>query len=44
MADDKTTKMPEQPGTATSSGKKTPPESEKTPTPPEVESWMCRKT
>ena len=33
MADDKTTKMPEQPGTDTGPGKETPPEPEKTPTP-----------
>ena len=37
MADDKTTKMPEQPGTDTGPGKETPPEPEKTPTPPEAE-------
>ena len=37
MADDKTTKMPEQPVTDTGPGKETPPEPEKTPTPPEAE-------
>ena len=37
MADDKTTKMPEQPITDTGPGKETPPEPEKTPTPPETE-------
>ena len=37
MADDKTTKMPEQPGTDTGPGKGTPPEPEKTPTPPGAE-------
>ena len=37
MADDKTTKMPEQPVTDTGPGKGTPPEPEKTPTPPEAE-------
>ena len=37
MADDKTTKMPEQPVTDTGSGKETPPEPEKTPTPSEAE-------
>lgn len=37
MADDKTTKMPEQPGTDTGPDKETPPEPEKTPTPPEAE-------
>ena len=37
MADDKTTKMPEQPVTDTGPGKETPPEPEKAPTPPEAE-------
>ena len=37
MADDKTTKMPEQPVTDTGPGKETPPEPEKTPTSPEAE-------
>ena len=37
MADDKTTKMPEQPVTDTGPGKETPPEPEKTPTPSEAE-------
>ena len=37
MADDKTTKMPEQPVTDTGPGKETPPEPEKTPTSPETE-------
>ena len=37
MADDKTTKMPEQPVTDTGPGKETPPEPEETPTPPEAE-------
>ena len=37
MADDKTTKMPEQLVTDTGPGKETPPEPEKTPTPPEAE-------
>ena len=37
MADDKTTKMPEQPVTDTGPGKETPPGPEKTPTPPEAE-------
>lgn len=37
MADDKTTKMPEQPVTDTGPGKETPPEPEKTSTPPEAE-------
>ena len=37
MADDKTTKIPEQPGTDTGPGKETPPEPEKTPAPPEAE-------
>ena len=37
MADDKTTKMPEQPVTDTSPGKETPPEPEKTSIPPEAE-------
>ena len=37
MADDKATKMPEQPITNTGPGKETPPEPEKTPTPPEAE-------
>ena len=37
MADDKTTKMPEQPVTDPGPGKETPPEPEKTPTPPEAE-------
>ena len=37
MADDKTTKMPEQPVTDTGLGKETPPEPEKTPTPSEAE-------
>lgn len=37
MADDKTTKMPEQPTTDAGPGKETPPEPEKTPTPPEAE-------
>ena len=34
MADDKTTKMPEQPVTDTGPGKETPPEPEKAPIPP----------
>lgn len=37
MADDKTTKMPEQPVTDTGPGMETPPEPEKTPTSPEAE-------
>ena len=37
MADDKTTKMPEQSVTDTGPGKETPPEPEKTPTSPEAE-------
>ena len=37
MADDKTTKIPEQPVTDTGPGKETPPEPEKTPTSPEAE-------
>ena len=37
MADDKTTKMPEQPVTDTGPGKETPPEPEKTSIPPEAE-------
>ena len=37
MADDKTTKMPEQPVTDTGPGKETPPEPEETPTSPEAE-------
>ena len=37
MADDKTTKMPEQLVTDTGPGKENPPEPEKTPTPPEAE-------
>lgn len=37
MADDKTTKMPEQPVTDTGPGKETPPKPEKTPTSPETE-------
>ena len=37
MADDKTTKIPEQTVTDTGPGKETPPEPEKTPTPPEAE-------
>ena len=36
MADDKTTKMPEQPVTDTGPGKETPPEPEKTSIPPEA--------
>ena len=37
MADDKTTTMPEQPGTETGPGKETPPETEKTAVPPEAD-------
>ena len=37
MADDKTTKMPEQPVTDTGPGKETPSETEKTAVPPEVD-------
>ena len=37
MADEKTTKMQEQPVTDTGPGKETPPEPEKTPAPPEAE-------
>ena len=43
MADDKTTKMPEQPVTDTGPGKETPPEPEKTPTPPEAEKRRNRR-
>ena len=37
MADDKITKMPEQPGTDTEPGKEPPPKPEKTPIPLKVE-------
>ena len=44
MADDKTTKMPEQPVTDTGPGKENPPEPEKTPTPPEAEKKAEQQT
>ena len=44
MADDKTTKMPEQPVTDTGPGKETPPEPEKTPTSPEAEKKTEQQT